>query len=224
MNVREYDPGQHRYIRVRPTPAPGVRNSVRHQYYEVLRKAKLYLRIQPDFDPHLDQGDEVDDGDVRRPFCCLFRNVWLGLKTDGKNHFRQDMLRYWTQADEQPVPRLALDYGCHLIGGYEQPTRSFTFNIECVELALRDGQLGNLIAHELGHAWHDTRPDSNIRMCGPTSGGSEQEADDIATQWGYDMESLQNWRDEKKEQIAIFTGQKARPIPDFDPSTFESML
>ena len=66
--------------------------------------------------------------------------------------------------------------------GIRQPSRSFTFNIESAELALQHGQLSNRIAHELGHAWHDTLPDSNIRVHGPTTPGSEQEANDIATQ------------------------------------------
>jgi hypothetical protein len=220
MNICEYDPAQQRHIVVRPTLAPNVRQAFRHQYYQILRKARLYLRIQPDFDPYIDQGDEVDDGNVRRPFCGVFRNVWLGLRTSGKFGYRQDMLRYWAQAAEQ---RLALDFECHLIGGYEQPSRTFTFNIECVELALQHGQLGNLIAHELGHAWHDTQPQSNIRVHGPTAPGSELEANDIATKWGYDMAALEAWRDANHHQIGTFTGQHARPMPAFDPSLLEGM-
>lgn len=221
MNIREFDTVQQRYVKVPEIPAQQIRNPVRHQYFEILRKAKFYLRIQPSFDRHMDQGNEVDEGDVRQPFCRIFRSTWLALATKSYRNFRNDMLSYWAQAGEQLGPRLTLDFGCFLIGGYGQPTRSFTFNIECVELALQDGQLANLIAHELGHAWHDTQPNSNIRTQGSATNGSEVEANDIATQWGYDMMALDEWRDEKQEQIAIYTGQKPRPVPAFDPSVFE---
>ena len=223
MNVCEYDPARKHYIVVRPTVAPNVRHPIRHQYYQILRTAKLYLRIQPDFDPYVDQGDEVDNGNVRRRFCHVFRNVWLGLRMSANFDYRQDMLQYWAQADKQPVPRLVLDLGCKLIGGYEQPSRAFTFNIECVELAMQHSQLGNLIAHELGHAWHDTLPHSNIRIHGPATPGSEQEANDIATSWGYDMKALDDWRNQNRDQIGIFTGHYPRPVPMFDPSVLEGI-
>jgi hypothetical protein len=223
MNVCEYVTSQNRYEIISPTRAPNVRSPVRHQFYQILRKAKFYLRIQPDFDPILDQGDEVDVGNVRRPFCRVFRDVWLGLKSDGRVDFRQNMLQYWREAAEQPVARLALDYGCHLIGVYEQPSRTFAFNLECVELALAHGQLANLIAHEIGHAWHDTQDHSNIRIHGPDTAGSEQEANDIATQWGYNMAALEVWRDTNRHQIGIFTGHIPRPIPIFDTDFLEGV-
>jgi hypothetical protein len=67
MNVCDYDPGTGRYVVARRTVAPHVRHPVRQQYYQILRKARLYLRVQPDFDPYIDTGDEVDAGAIRRP-------------------------------------------------------------------------------------------------------------------------------------------------------------
>jgi hypothetical protein len=73
----------------------------------------------------------------------------------------------------------------------------------------------------LAHAWHDTQPHSNIRTNGPTDAGSEAEADLLATAWGYDMVSLQQWRDTFQNDIAIFTGHAPRPIPAFDLSELD---
>jgi hypothetical protein len=125
MNVCEYNRTLRRYEVVHPTFPPNVRAPVRHQYYQILRKARLYLRIQPEFDPYVDQGDEVDVGDIRRRFCARSRGVWLGLETIGKFDYRQDMLRHWHRAPEQPVERIRLEGDYHLIGGYEQPSKRY---------------------------------------------------------------------------------------------------
>jgi hypothetical protein len=79
----------------------------------------------------------------------MFRIVWLKLQSPVKSDYRQDMLRYWAQFAPPPLGRMILEFETQLIGGYDQASRTFSFNVECAELALHTGQLGNLIAHEL---------------------------------------------------------------------------
>jgi len=87
----------------------------------------------------------------------------------------------------------------------------------------RNRRLAGIGTGLAGHAWHDTQPRSNIRVLGPLSQGAEDEANDLATQWRYDMKALQNWRDSKKHQIGIYTEHIPHPIPAFDPSLLEGM-
>jgi hypothetical protein len=38
-----------------------VPNVIHRQFFQILRKARFYLRIQPDYSPDFDEGDEQDD-------------------------------------------------------------------------------------------------------------------------------------------------------------------
>lgn len=213
-----------RFVRFKPgTHSVG---GLQHQpqFFQVLRKAGFYLRIQPNYSVDFDHEEEVDEEGLRQLLGRAFRKVWLSIETKHKKDYRKDMLDYWLKS-AAPLARLNMTENCPQMGSYETNSKSFEFNSQSVKLAVEKGVLEDLIAHELAHAWHDTQPESHIRKDMAKSAGAEQEADDLAGQWGYNMKALHKWRDDNNEELLYQTGKKQRPLEyiPFDPSVFEGM-
>jgi hypothetical protein len=194
------------------------------QFLRVLRKAALYLRIQPSYCVGYDTGEEVDDGGIRQLLGRTFRKVWLNIATTQKKTYRKDILDYWRKS-AAPLARISMTEDCPQMGSYETNGKSFEFNCQSVKLAAEKGVLEDLIAHELAHAWHDTQPASRIRKDGAKSDGAEQEANDLSEQWGYSMKALEKWRQGNKEELQYQCGVAQRPVPyiPFDALMFDGV-
>jgi len=177
-------------------------------YFRILRKAGMYLRVEPGFDPTFAEMEEDVDGSRRR-FARTFRETWLfiGRPARGKprpsdeRNYRADMLDAWQAGrDGMPwVPRISLEDGVARVGAYQR-LGAFEFNSCAIELVDKAGFLRDLIGHELAHAWWDTQPNSFIR-----SGGSqkqiEDEANTLANAWGFRMAALRTWWLENKPAL-----------------------
>ncbi len=186
-----------------------VPNLINRRYFQILRKARFYLRIQPDYSPDFDVGDEQDADGSRARFCRVFRETWLSPELTG---YRRDMLVFW-EGSAPAVPTIALENDFPILGAYMTIGRDFAFNSRGVRLADQDGFLPDLIAHELSHAWHHTRPSSFIRTSPGATKQIEKEANDLAKTWGFRMDELESWWNAHVPQlqacgINIHPGQK----------------
>lgn len=186
-----------------------VPNVINRQYYQILRKARFYLRIQPDYSPDFDVGDEQDADGSHARFCRVFRETWLSPKLTG---YRRGMLEFW-RGPALAVPTIALESDYPILGAYMTIGRDFAFNSGGVRLVDQDGFLPDLIAHELAHAWHHTRPNSFITTSPGATDQIEKEANDLAKTWRYRMEELESWWNAHLPQlqacgINILPGQK----------------
>jgi hypothetical protein len=170
-------------------------------FYQILRKARMYLRVQPNFDPHFDEHEEDVDGSRQR-FAHVFRNTWLSIgrpmrgkpRPVGEPNYRKNMLDFWRRGrDGMPwIPQISLEDGVSKVGSYQR-LGGFEFNSRAVKLVDKAGFLPDLIAHEFAHAWCDTQASSYIRNGHATQDQIEGEANGLATEWGFRMAPLELW-------------------------------
>jgi hypothetical protein len=157
-------------------------------YYEILRRARLYLPVRPD---------------GKRPqFVNRFRSAWLRICPKD----RRIMIAWWQKGtpllDWSPEIEL-LDFD--LIGASAHFGCALHFNLSVLGIMPPNLQ-EDLIGHELAHTWHFSQPGSAANTVGAQLGAVEAEANALANQWGFQMDALEQWRDSRLADLKVLTG------------------
>ncbi len=145
----------------------------------------------------------VDGAGPREQLAEEFQRAWARVDND-----RGTLVDFWLAAGGDR-PMIEVEDGLSLVGRYDADSILFGFNAETVELALKDGMLGDVLGHELGHAWCHTRPDSAMsrkeQLISTIVKDREDEANAKAVAWGFDMKKLEAWGNANRQRFAKMT-------------------
>jgi hypothetical protein len=166
------------------------------EYFVIDRNAHLFLA-------------RVGDGS-REALANSVQEVWNAIPDAAA---KRDMQAFWEKgaAGEPWAPKIEMTKKYEKCAGYFTMGRALMFNSQAVDMMVHDGILNDVIGHELAHAWQHTQKGSVLLRDGATEKEIEDDADAIATGWGFDMPRMRQWGTTNEKVLKTFGINNPQP-------------